>query len=86
MGNNKHLGALIQVKGVGVEERHLFSFFRPGRIQRNPSNPIERKAGHTFREISCQILTEESSRAKQLASEGVALRETLTRFQRDHRT
>jgi hypothetical protein len=52
-------GALIQGEGATPEEVQWIDLSHPGRVQRFPSNPVERKARRTFCLIPRQIPTEE---------------------------
>jgi hypothetical protein len=54
-------GALIQGEGATSKEVQWIDLSHPGRVQRFPSNPVERKARHIFFLVPRQIPTEESS-------------------------
>jgi hypothetical protein len=56
-------GALIQGEGATSEEVQWIDLSHPGRVQRFPSDPVERKARHIFCLVPRQIPTEESSGA-----------------------
>jgi hypothetical protein len=66
--NNSYIGSsskgtLIQGEGATSVEVQWIDLSHPGRVQRFPSDPVERKARPIFFLVPRQIPTEESSRA-----------------------